>query len=164
MAEVAKKKRGGIIPGTSTLGGKPGWHWMDMAEHEENDPRTYYRPDKEKEWRKARPYGTDYKEDYSKPETHDIKVRLDGGALDEINSQGGWSENCVEMHGGKEVVISYSGGSVKESGAIGSGAWHVKGCSLPYSHKEYPGIHALFSGRVELLYTLRCMHTIRANG
>ena len=79
MAEAANKKHGGTRPGTSTLGGKPGWHWMEMAEREENYPRTYYRPDKEKEWREARPYGTDYKEDYSTPKTHDMKVRLDGG-------------------------------------------------------------------------------------
>ena len=81
-----------------------------------------------------------------------------------INSQGDWNENCVEMDGGKEVALSYSGGSVKESGAIASGAWHVKGCSLSYSHKVYPGTHALSSGRVELLYTLRCLYTIRAVG
>ena len=81
-----------------------------------------------------------------------------------INSQGDWNENCVEMDGGKEVVLSYSDGSVKESGTIGPGAWHVKGCSLSYSHKEYPGTHPLSSDRVELLHTLRRLHTIRANG
>ena len=43
-------------------------------------------------------------------------------------------------------------------------AWHVKGCSLSYPHREYPGTHALPSGRVELLYTLRCLYTTRANG
>ena len=39
-----------------------------------------------------------------------------------INSQEDWSEDCVEMDGGKEVVLSYSKGSVKESGTTGSGA------------------------------------------
>ena len=62
------------------------------------------------------------------------------------------------------MVLSYSGGSVKDSGTIGSGVWYVKGCSLSYSHREYPEAHALPSDRVEPLYTLRCMHTIRADG
>ena len=95
---------------------------MEMSEHEKTDPQTYYRPDKEKEWRKARPYGIDCKEDYSKPETHGMRVRLDGGTPDMIESQENWSEGCVEMGGGKEVVLSYSDGSVKESGTTGSGA------------------------------------------
>ena len=62
------------------------------------------------------------------------------------------------------MVLSYSDSSVKESGTIGSGAWHVKGCSLSYSHKKYQGTRALSSGRVELMYTIRCLHTTRANG
>ena len=93
-----------------------------------------------------------------------MRVRLGGGTPDMIKSQGDWSEDCAEMDGGKEVVLSYSGGSVKQSGTIGSGAWHVKGGSLSYSHKEYPGTHAPPSDRVKLLYTPRCPHTIRANG
>ena len=40
----------------------------------------------------------------------------------------------------------------------------MKGCSLEYLHKEYPGTHALSSGRVEPLYTLRCINTIRLAG
>ena len=67
-----------------------------------------------------------------------MRVRLDGGTPDMIKSQGNWSEDCVEIDGGKEVVLSYSDGSVKDSGTIGSGACHVKGCSLWYSHQEYP--------------------------
>ena len=77
-----------------------------------------------------------------------MRVRLDGGAPDMITSQRDWSEDCVEMNGRKEVVLSYFGGSVKDSGAIGSGAWHVKGCSLSYSHQEHQGTHALSSGIV----------------
>ena len=53
---------------------------------------------------------------------------------------------------------------MKDSGTIGSGAWHVKGRPLSYYHREYQGTHALSSGRVELRYTLRCLHTIKANG
>ena len=37
----------------------------------------------------------------------------------------------------------------------------MKGCSLAYSHKEYPGTYTLSSGRVEILYTMRCLSTIR---
>ena len=80
-----------------------------------------------------------------------------------VTSQGDWDEGCVIMGNEQGVVPSYSGGSLKDSGTIGSGAWHVKGCSLSYSHREYPGAHALPSGRVELMYTLRCLHSIRAN-
>ena len=77
-----------------------------------------------------------------------MKVRLDGGAADIIKSQGNWSEECAETEDGREVVLTYPDDSVKESGAIGSGAWHVKGCSLSHSHQEHPGTHALSSGRV----------------
>ena len=93
-----------------------------MAEYERADPQKYYRPDKEEEWRKTHPYGIDYKGDYSKPETHDMRVRFDGGAPDMTRPKGDWGEDCAEMGGGKEVVLSYSGGSVKDSGTIGSGA------------------------------------------
>ena len=65
-----------------------------------------------------------------------------------IKSQGDWNGDCAEMDGGKEVVLSYSGGPVKDSGTIGSGAWHVKGRSLLYPHREYPETHAPSSGRV----------------
>ena len=81
-----------------------------------------------------------------------------------IKSQGDWNEDCAKMGGGKEVTLSYSGGSVRDSGTIGSGTWHVKGCSLAYSHLEYSGTHAPLSSRVELLYNSCCLHTIRANG
>ena len=137
---------------------------MVLAQREGADPQSYYRSDKEKEWRKARPCGIDYKEDYSKPKTHNMKVRLDGGAADMVKSQGDWSDDCVETEDGRQVVLSYSDGSVKYCGTTGSGAWHVKDYSLSYSHQEYPWTHALSSGRVELLYTLRCLHAIRANG
>ena len=60
-------------------------------------------------------------------------------------------------------MLSYSDGPVKDSEAIGSGVWHVKGYSLTYSHREYPGTHALSGGQVEFLYTLRCLNTIQLN-
>ena len=61
-----------------------------------------------------------------------MQVRLDGGATDVVKSQGNWSDECVETEGGEEVVLTYPDGSVKESGTTGSGARHVKGCSLSY--------------------------------
>ena len=60
--------------------------------------------------------------------------------------------------------MSYSDDSMKYCGTIGSGAWHVKGCPLAYSHREYTGTHTLPSGRVELLYTLWCLRSIRLAG
>ena len=35
---------------------------------------------------------------------------------------------------------------------------------MKYSHKEYPGRRALSSGRVDLMYTLRCLASIRLEG
>ena len=93
-----------------------------------------------------------------------MRVRLGGRARDMIKSQRDWNKDCVEMDDGKEVVLSYSDGSVKYSGTIGSGAWHVEGCSLSYFHREYPEARALSSDRVELMYTLRYPYIIRGNG
>ena len=119
---------------------------MDMAEREKTGTQLYYRPNREKEWRTARPYGIDYKGGFSRPKTHNMKVRLDGGATEMTKSQGNWSDECAETEDGQEVVLTYSDGSVKESGTIGSGAGHVKGCSLSHSHQEYPGTHTLVGG------------------
>ena len=76
---------------------------------------------------------------------------------------------CLDEKGAKMVdwnlaILSYSDGSVKEVGTIGSGAWHVLGHSMQYSHREYPGMRRLSSARAELLYTLRCMFAIRDSG
>ena len=38
-----------------------------------------------------------------------------------IKSRGDWNEDCVKMEAEQEVVLSYSGGSVKDSGTTGSG-------------------------------------------
>ena len=61
------------------------------------------------------------------------------------------------MEDGHEVIPSHSGGSVKDSGTIGPGAWHLKGCSPSHPHRDRPGTRALPGVRVELLYTLRCL-------
>lgn len=61
-------------------------------------------------------------------------------------------------------VLSYSYGSVKESGAFGFGARHVKVCSLACFQEEYPKTRTLPSDRVELLYTLRCLNAIMLEG
>ena len=73
-------------------------------------------------WRTTRPYGIDYKEDSSKPHTHDFIVRLDGTPGDLTDSDWAWNANCVEHEDGLDPVLSYSGGSVKDPGAAGSGA------------------------------------------
>ena len=65
---------------------------------------------------------------------------------------------------GEDVVLSYSDGPEKEAGTFGSGDCHVKGETLRYSHKEFPGRRALSSGRVEPQYTLRCLASIRLEG
>ena len=62
------------------------------------------------------------------------------------------------------MAISYSGGSAKEAGTFGSGAWYIKGGTLRYSSREFPGWRAFSSGRFDLLYTLRCMVDIRLEG
>ena len=77
---------------------------------------------------------------------------------------GQWMGACVERVNGEGVVLSYSYGSVKEPGTFGSSAWHVKGCTMRYPRKEYLGHRALSSGRVELMYTLRCLSSIRLEG
>ena len=110
------------------------------------------------------PFGIDYREDSSKPDAHDPIVRLDGTARDLTDSGGTWGERCVGKEDGQDTVLSYSDGSMKDCGTTGSGAWHVKGCSLAYSHGEYPGTHTISSGRVELLYTLRRLSSIRLAG
>ena len=91
-------------------------------------------------------------------------VRLNGDDNDLVTSEGGWDNDCVERVHGKDVVISYSGGSVKESGEFGSGAWHIKGGTMKYPHKECLGRRALSSRGVELIHTLRCLASIRIEG
>ena len=82
------------------------WHWMDVAECRRTGAPKYYRPKKEKEWRQTQPYGIDYKEDSSKPKTHDMRVRLDGRTHDMIKSQGDWNEDCVGIgDGGSDPLV-----------------------------------------------------------
>ena len=121
-----------------------------MSENQPRVPNDYY-PAAENEWRGTHPFGIDYREDSSKPDTHDLIVRLDDTARDLTDSSGTWDEKCIEKEDGQETVLSCLDGSVKDCGTARSGAWHVKGCSLAYSPREYPGAHTLSSGRVELL-------------
>ena len=78
-------------------------------------------------------------------------------------SEGAWDETCTEKKDGHGVALSYSDGSVKDPGTIGSGALNIKGCSPAYSHREHPWTHVLSSDRVGLLHTPRCLNTIRSN-
>ena len=115
-------------------------------------------------WRKTRPYGVNHREDPEVEHPNGMSVRLDGDAEDLATFDGGWDDKCVERVEGEDVVLSYSDGSVKEAGTFGSGAWHIKGGTMRYSHKEFPGRRDLSSGRVELLYTLRCLASTRLEG
>ena len=76
-----------------------------MAEGQGAGAPKYYRPKKERDWRHTRQYDIDYKEDSPKPETHDMRVRLDGGKRDLNESRGDWDEDCVDMENEKEVVL-----------------------------------------------------------
>ena len=86
------------------MGGKRRWCWVAVVEGHAHDqgpgaPKDHS-PDPETDWRYTRPHGTGYKEDFSKPETHDMLVRLDGETSDMIVSQGIWDKGCVEIEGG----------------------------------------------------------------
>ena len=134
-----------------------------MSERQCRVPK-HFSPAPETKWRESRPFGINYREDSSRPDTQSLVVRLDGTADGLTDSHGDWDKTCIEKYDGVDTVLSYSGGSVKDRGTTGSGAWHVKGCSLAYSHREYQGTHTIYSGRVELLYTLRCLSAIRLAG
>ena len=108
---------------------------MEVSGNQHRATKDYY-PAPENGWREIHPFGIYYKEDSPKPGTHDPIVRLGGTAKDLTDSQGAWDEKCVEKGDGHDTVLSYSGGSVKDSSTAGSGPWHVKGCSLAYSHEE----------------------------
>ena len=152
--------------GTSFIGGKPRWHWMEIAEGQlrgGDAPKDYY-PKPETDKRYTRMCGTDCKEGSTREDTPDMFVRLDVTPSDMTVSQEAWDKGCAETEDEQEVVLSYSGGLVKYSGTIGSDAWHAKGCPLAYSHREYPGTYALSSVRIELLHTLRCLNIIRSHG
>ena len=115
-------------------------------------------------WAATRPFGINHREDPEAKHPDGMTVHLDYGTDDLTTHEGDWDDKCAKRVGGKDVVLSYSDGSVKEAGASGSGAWHVKGGTVRYPHKEFPGQRALSSGRVELLYVLRCMASIRLGG
>ena len=90
-ANVTKREVGDTDRcGTSYMGGKPRWHWMGLAESQlqDGDALKYYCPEPETDWRHARPYGTDSKEDSSREETHDMLMRLGDTTSDMTVSQG----------------------------------------------------------------------------
>ena len=167
IAEIAWGDPGeGDRPGLDTLGGHSTWAWMRVRRN--NSPtggtRTTYQHVPCTKWESTRPFGIDHREDPAVEHPDGMLVRLDGTAADLTSHKGQWDENCVERIEGEDVVLSYSDGSVKEEGTLGSGAWHVKKSTMSYAHREYPGGRALSSGRVELLYTLRCLASIRMEG
>ena len=112
-------------------------------------------------WKATSPFGINHREDPETEHPDGMNVHLDGGTEDLATHEGDWDDKCAKRVEEEDVVLSYSGGSVKEAGTFGSGGWHVKGGTLMYSHKEFPGRLALSSGRVELVYTLRCLVATR---
>ena len=60
---------------------------MEMSENQYRAPKDYH-PVAENEWREARPFGIDYREDSSKPDTDDLIVCLDGTANDPTDPNG----------------------------------------------------------------------------
>ena len=135
LATGTRKILGGRDRRISLLGGGKKWYWMTLSENQPRVPKDYG-PAAANEWRETRPFGIDYKENSSKPDTHDPTVRLAGTPRDLTDSGGEWDEKCVEKENGQDTLLSYLGGSMKDCGTIGSGAWHVKECSLAYLHRE----------------------------
>ena len=78
-----------------------------------------------------------------------------------VTRTGNLDEKSAKMIDGGLTTLSFSGGSVKEVGIIGSRAWHVLGHSMQYPHRAHPGTYRLSSAHAELLYTLRCLFAIR---
>ena len=66
---------------------------MEMSENQHMAPKDYY-PVTENGWRETHPFGIDYRGDLSKPDTHDLIVRLDGTANDLIDSKGTWDKHA----------------------------------------------------------------------
>ena len=60
---------------------------MAMSETQHRAPKDYS-PAAHAEWREARPFGINYREDSSEPETHKLVVRLDGTESDLTVSNG----------------------------------------------------------------------------
>ena len=65
-----------------------------------------------------------------------VVVRLNDIMDDLVVYDGQCDSACVEHVNREDVVISYSDGSVKESGTFESGACHVEGGTMRYSYKE----------------------------
>ena len=128
----------GDKPDLGELGGSPAWYWVRVVENTSptGEDRAVYEHTTETGWKSSRPYGLDYQEDPAVDHSQGVTVQLDGGGSDLAIYDGQWGDACVEHVDGEGVVLSYSGGSVKESGTFGSGAWYVKGGTMRYSHKE----------------------------
>ena len=91
----------------------------------------------EDRWTATRTFGVNRRED---PETEhpDGMTGHLGGDMDDLATNGGdWGDKCVERVEGEDVVLPYSDGPVKGVGTFCSGACHVKGGTLRYSHKDF---------------------------
>ena len=90
-------------------------------------------------------------------------MRLDGETDDLTVSGGTWDEKCVEKEDGQNTALSYSGGSMKDCGTIGSGAWHVRGAPL-YTRTGNNQGHTPSRAAVLNSSTHRCLRSIRLAG
>ena len=81
--------------GTDLTGGGERWSWMEMAETQCRAQKDYSHVPNGG-WNTTRPYSIDYKEESSKPDTHDLIVRPDGSPDDLTDSNWIWDENCVK--------------------------------------------------------------------
>ena len=75
--------------GTGLSGGSQRWRCMEIAKNSCRAQKKYsHVPDGD--WKTTRPYGIYYKEDSSKPDTHNLIVRLDGSPGNSAVSNGAW--------------------------------------------------------------------------
>ena len=77
LATAARVKPGGIGKRIVSFGGEQKWYWMTICVNQPRAPKDYHHVTEQK-WRPERPFGIDYREDSSKPDTHKLVVRLDG--------------------------------------------------------------------------------------
>ena len=144
IANVTRGDRGrggGGGGDTDELGADPNWHWMKVTENTSptRADRLVYNHTPDDKWRTTRPFGINHREDPQKKHPGGMTVHLDRNTVDLATHEGVWGDKCAERVEGEDVVLSYSDGSMKEAGSFGSGAWYVKGGTLRYSHKEFPG-------------------------
>ena len=84
---VARVKPGDIDKRIVSFGGEQKWYWMTMSVKQPRASKDYHHIT-EQEWRQARPFGIDYRDDSPITDTHKLVVRLDGTEEDLTDSGG----------------------------------------------------------------------------